>query len=157
MTQNDLRGTYTEFVLRRQDGLRRALVAGFGPEVGLEAAEKALIYGWRHWSRVRTLDNPEGYLFRVGHRMAVRLSKKRPDPLFPEPPPHENPGIEPGLPKALTHLSERQRAAVVLVHAYGLSQREASCLLGVSKGTLQRHLERGLHRLRSELGVTQHA
>jgi RNA polymerase sigma-70 factor (ECF subfamily) len=157
VTTDDLVDSYTTFVLEHQAALRRALVAGFGPEVGREAAEEALIYGWRHWPRVRDLDNTAGYLFRVGTRIAGKLAAKRSYPLFPEPPPSENPGIEPGLRKALTRLSERQRIAVVLVHAYGLTQRETAQLLGVSKGTLQRHLERGLRRLRSELGVARHA
>lgn len=155
--QEGLRESYTDFVLKQQDALRRALIAGFGPEVGREAAEEALIYGWRHWPRVRTLDNPTGYLYRVGHRTAIKLSRPRPRPLFPASAPTENPDVEPMLPRALAHLSERQRAVVVLVHAYGFSQREAARLLGLSKGSVQRHLERGLHRLRSELGVTQHA
>ena len=155
--QDGLNESYTEFVRTHQDALRRALIAGFGPEIGREAAEEALIYGWRHWSRVRGLENPTGYLYRVGHRMARKLSRPRPGPLFPVNAPIENPGVEPRLPEALAHLPERQRAVVVLVHAYGLSQREAARLLGVSKGSVQRHLERGLARLRSELGVTQHA
>ncbi len=157
VTEEELVESYTRFVVERQDALRRALVAGFGPEIGREAAEEALIYGWRHWTRVRDLDNTAGYLFRVGSRIATKLAARRPDPLFPDPPHSDNPGIEPGLARALTSLSERQRIAVVLVHAYGLSQREAARLLGVSKGTLQRHLERGLRRLRSQLGVAQHA
>lgn len=155
--QKVLSDSFTEFVLKQQDGLRRALIAGFGPDVGREAAEEALIYGWRHWPRVRTLDNPVGYLYKVGHRMGIKLSRPRPGPVFPVSAPDENPGFEPMLPEALALLSERQRAVVVLVHAYGLSQREAARLLGVSKGSVQRHLERGLRRLRTELGVTQHA
>lgn len=157
LPRSDLTESFTDFVVSQQDGLRRALIAGFGPEVGREAAEEALTYGWCHWPRVRNLDNPSGYLYRMGHRIAVKLSKQRHSPVFPPSPPMENPSVEPGLPDALARLSERQRAVVVLVHAYGFSQREAARLLGVSKGSVQRHLERALRRLRSELGVTQHA
>ena len=149
--------SFTEFVVENQDGLRRALIAGFGPEVGREAAEEALIYGWCHWLRVSELDNPAGYLYRVGHRTAVKLQCQPSGPLFPAPAAIENPRIEPGLERALVRLSERQRAVVVLVHAYGLSQYEAARLLGLTRGSVQRHLERGLERLRFELGVTQHA
>ena len=155
--QEGLNESFTRFVRSHQDGLRRALIAGFGPEVGRDAAEEALIYGWRHWSRVRAMDNPAGYVYRVGHRMARKLSRVRSGPLFPASAPVENPGFEPRLPTALGQLSERQRAVVVLVHAYGLSQRETARMLGLSKGSVQRHLDRGLGRLRSELGVTQHA
>ena len=130
--QEGLSESFTEFVLKQQDALRRALIAGFGREVGREAAEGALIYGWRHWPRVRTMDNPAGYLYGVGHRMAIKLSRPRSGPMFPVSTPTENPGFEPMLPRALAHLSERQRAVVVLVHAYGLSQREAARVLGLS-------------------------
>ncbi len=80
--------------------------------------------------------------------------KSRPTaPLFPPGTVEHNPRVEPGLPLALTQLSARQRTVVVLVLAYEVSQREAALLLGISRGSVQRHLDRGLARLRSELGV----
>ncbi len=44
--------TFTEFARVLEPGLRRALTAGFGSEVGREAAAEALVYGWQHWERV---------------------------------------------------------------------------------------------------------
>jgi hypothetical protein len=38
--------------------------------------------------------------------------------------------FEPALPAALAQLSSRQRAAVLLVHGYGMSLRETATLLG---------------------------
>ena len=145
---------FTAFVRANQDGLRHALVAGYGLEVGREAAEEALVYGWEHWVRVQGMDNPCGYLYRVGTRRALALKKQRPKVLFPPPPVAHNPWIEPGLPDALGSLSPKQRTVVVLVHGYGVSWREAAQLLGISPGSVQRHLERGLTRLRTALGVT---
>jgi DNA-directed RNA polymerase specialized sigma24 family protein len=112
------------------------------------------VYGWEHWDRVQRMDNPCGYLYRVGARRAQALKKPRPRPLFPAPPVAHNPWIEPGLPDALASLSPKQRTVVVLVHGYGLSWREAAQLLRISAGSVQRHLERGLTRLRTTLGVT---
>jgi DNA-directed RNA polymerase specialized sigma24 family protein len=43
--------------------------------------------------------------------------------------------------------------AVVLVHGFGYSLREVAELTGVKVTTVQNHLERGLTRLRAELGV----
>ncbi len=41
------------------------------------------ICGWRNWRRVRDLDDPAGYLYRVEHRVALRLAKKRPHLALP--------------------------------------------------------------------------
>ena len=63
------------------------------------------------------------------------------------------PWVEPGLPTALQSLSHRQRMAVVLVLAYGWSQREAADVMRVTPDTVRTHLERGLSKLRSSLEV----
>ncbi len=133
--------------------LRVALMAAFGPHLGREAALDALAYGWEHWAKLRLLENPIGYLYRVGHRKARRANQRK--TLFF--PPADQPAdtwVEPGLPDALSRLSVAQRRAVVLVHAYGFGLREVAQLLGVSPSTIQQHCERGLRRLRSSLGVT---
>jgi DNA-directed RNA polymerase specialized sigma24 family protein len=145
---------FTAFVREVQDPVRHALTAGFGVEVGREAAEEALVHAWRHWDRVSRMKNPGGYVYRVGHRMAQKMARKRPPVGFPEMSAANPVRVEPGLPAALEELSGRQRTVVVLVCAYGLSQRDAARMLGITRSSLQRHLERGLARLRRELGVT---
>ncbi len=146
-----LQETYTSFVEAIQEQLRHALVARFGLDVGREAAADALAYGWEHWERLEAMDNPAGYLYRVGTHKALRRRRTRPQ--FPLPPTHADPAVEPKLPQALGTLSPKQRQAVVLVHAYEMTHQEAADLLGLSRGTVQRHLERGLTKLRNSLGV----
>jgi RNA polymerase sigma-70 factor (ECF subfamily) len=63
--------------------------------------------------------------------------------------------IEPGLPAALAELPERQRVALLLVYGEDWTHAEAAALLGVSKGTVQRHVERGLRTLRTAIGVME--
>jgi RNA polymerase sigma factor (sigma-70 family) len=63
------------------------------------------------------------------------------------------PWIEPGLPKALSGLSERQREVVMLLHCFEWTLGEVADLLGMSKGSVQVHDRRGMARLRRELGV----
>jgi RNA polymerase sigma-70 factor (ECF subfamily) len=142
---------FVSFVQDVEPRLRRALVAGFGTDIGREATSEALAYGWEHWERVRQMNNPAGYLYRVGHNWArKRIVRRIP---FPDPPVGEEPWVEPGLLPALRGLSPRQRQAVVLVHAMGLSQAEAGSVLGVRTTSVQNHLERGLAKLRAALGV----
>jgi RNA polymerase sigma-70 factor (ECF subfamily) len=63
------------------------------------------------------------------------------------------PDIDPGLLPALTQLSEQQRTAVVLVHAFGWTQTEVAALLDVTVSTVREHITRGLARLRARLEV----
>jgi DNA-binding CsgD family transcriptional regulator len=91
-------------------------------------------------------------LYRVGRSRGRRLGRR---PLvLPGVRPVSEPWVEVGLPAALADLSERQRVSVLLVHSLGWSQSEVGRLLGVSQGAVHTHLERGLKRLRSKLGVS---
>lgn len=156
-TDNADETSYTAFVREAQDKIRHALVAGFGVEIGREAAAEALVYAWERWDRVSRMENPAGYVFRVGHRIGQKLTRKgNRTILLPDPPSVTNPvEIEPALPRALSTLSPSQRMAVVLVDGFGFSQRAAADLLGIRRTSVQKHLERGMRRLRTELGVEQ--
>jgi RNA polymerase sigma-70 factor (ECF subfamily) len=143
---------FVAFAQETEPRLRRALVAGFGADLGREATSEALAYGWEHWERIRVMDNPAGYLYRVGRNWARRRFVKR--PLFPIPAAGHEPWVEPGLAPALRSLTVRQRQVVVLVHAMDLTQAEAAALLGLSSSSVRNHLDRGLAKLRSALGVT---
>jgi len=144
--------SFVDFAERTSPRLKAALVAAVGIDRAPDAAAEALEYGWEHWDRVRSMENPAGYLYRIG---VSRGRRRRPlHPVLPVPPSGEMPWVEPGLPKALSRLSEKQRVVVLLVHSFGWTQEEAAELLGVSRATAQTHLERGMRRLRSSLGVS---
>ena len=144
-------GSFVAFAERVTPRLKAALVAAVGVDRAPDAAAEALAYGWEHWDDLQQMDNPAGYLYRVG---VSRGRRRRRRPVFPAPTDGEMPWVEPGLPKALAGLSERQRVTVVLVHCLGWTQEEVADLLGISRGSVQTHLERGLHRLRASLGVS---
>ncbi len=72
---------------------------------------------------------------------------------LPSVPPSATPWIEPGLPVALERLPEKQRVSVVLVHCYQFTHAEAAELLGISRSSVQNHVERGLKTLRRAMGV----
>ena len=141
---------FTEFVEAVEPRLSYALGLAYGVETGREATADALAYAWEHWDRVSGLENAPGYLFRVGQSSARRYRKR---PLrLPRIGTSELPDVEPGLPVALESLSGRQRSIVVLVHGQGFSEREVAELLGISRGTVRKHAERGLEKLRRQLG-----
>jgi DNA-directed RNA polymerase specialized sigma24 family protein len=147
------RGEFEAFVGRVESKLRIALVAVFGQELGREAAAESLAYGWEHWDRVSKMDNAVGYLYRVGRTS----QRRRKEPKWLPAPVDTTPHVEPGLPAALEKLSERQRLAVVLVHAYGWDRADVAGLAQVSVSAVDTHLARGLSKLRTSLGVEAHA
>ena len=144
--------SYTEFVRATEPRLRQALCASLGTEVGVEATAEALAFGWEHWHRIRTMESPVGYLYGVARNKARAWRRRRRPPRLPVPPASHMPHVEPALPEALARLSERQRTAVMLVHCFDWTYAEAASTLGVSKSTVQQHAERGLARLRRDLG-----
>jgi RNA polymerase sigma-70 factor (ECF subfamily) len=144
--------SFAEFVSDVEARLRPALTAAFGAEPGREAVAEALAYGWEHWDRVQAMDNPAGYLYRVAHNHARKVRNGRRVSL-PQAPLAAVPWVEPGLPDALARLSQRQRVAVYLVFGLEWSTSEVATFLGVSKTTVQKHVERGMEKLRRRLGV----
>lgn len=150
MRPSDSETEFRAFVELAEPRLHRALVARFGWEQGRDATAEALGYAWEHWSRVRRLESPVGYLFRVGQSRS-RIRKN--PPVFARPVAADH-WYEPELAGLLGELPARQRIAVVLVHGYGWTTREVGDLLGVRPTTVQSHLSRGLSRLRQELEVT---
>lgn len=57
--------------------LHDALPACFGSELGREATADALAYGWEHWDRVASMENPIGYLFVVGRDRGRKARGRR--------------------------------------------------------------------------------
>ena len=145
--------SFEEFATRVEPRLRAGLSASFGSQAGREAAVDALVYAWQNWDRVRPMDNPTGYLYAVGRSHARRrLSRRR--VVLPLPDESRTPWVEPGLPAALSSLTEQQRTAVALHHGYEWTLAEIAQLLGISKSSVQNHLRRGLKKLRRRLGAT---
>lgn len=143
---------FEDFFARSERPVRFALSASYGFEVGREAAAEAMTYAWEHWDRIRVMENPAGYVYRVGTRLGRRMSAPRRETLFTA---EETviPAMEPELGPALSSLSRRQRASVVLVHGMGWTYQETADFLGVTRSSVQRHVDRGVEKLRRALGV----
>ena len=145
-------GSFTDWARDAEPRLRQALTASFGPERGDEAVVDALAYAWEHWDQVSRKDNPFSYVYVVGRNNARRMTLLR-RAVFVDSQEHRLPDVEPGLPAAVARLSEKQRIVVMLVYGYEWSMSEVAELLGTKKTTVQNHAERGLARLRKNLGV----
>ena len=144
-------GDFDRFAAEAGERLRRVLVAQHGVEVGNDVTDEALAYAWEHWPRVRAMENPIGYLYRVAHSASRRHQRWNRRPSFPiETRRPDEPG-DPGLHTALELLKESQRACVVLVHVYDWTYEQTATALGISAAAVRNHLHRGLRRLREEL------
>jgi RNA polymerase sigma factor (sigma-70 family) len=158
MLDHDTAGVFTDFVRSVGPRLRQSLIAALGPETGREAAAEALAWAWEHWPKLEALDNPAGYLYRLGRNRGTSSLRRR--PVFAQPEDDataDDPWVEPGLTAALARLSEMQRVTVLLVHGFGWTQREVAEHFDIAAGTVQVHVERGMARLRNDLKVELHA
>ncbi len=151
VTHQKPKEAFTSFFADVEPRLRHALVASRGPEAGREAAADALAYAWEHWDRISKMNNPAGYLYRVGCSAAKRYRGHSVG--LPELNDTDQPWVEPGLDGALQRLSSKQRTAVVLMHSFGWTHAEVADLLGVTVSTVQKHAKRGLTKLREALEV----
>ena len=144
-------GSFTEFFGLTEPRLRTALCAAFGADLGREATQQALAYGWEHWERIQEMDNPAGYLWTVGRNYGRRQRRER--PAFPTVASNRTPEVEPALPAGLASLTEKQRIAVMLVYGLEWTFAEVAELMGVSKSTVQTQARRGIAKLRRHIGV----
>ena len=141
---------FTVFAAVTEPRLRQVLVGWYGVDVGTDATADAMAHAWEHWSEVEAMTNPAGYLFRVAQSKSRRY-RRRPV-VMPAVPATELPDVDPRLPAALARCSPQQRAAVLLVHAHGWIHADAAEAMEISVSTLRNHLDRGMQRLRKELG-----
>lgn len=142
---------FETFVRDVEPHLRRALVASLGFERGRDATAEALLWAWQNFNRAKDLDNKVAFLFRVGQSK----SRSRKTPFVFERSASHEPLYDPGLAPALESLTEHQRIAVVLINGFDWKLREVAELLSVSVSTVQTHLDRAMHALRSKLEVVE--
>lgn len=143
-------GRFTTFARDAEPRLRRALIGTLGPDATHDAVAHALAYAWENWAKVEPMDNPVGYLYRVGRSSARQRRPATVRFLITEE--ARIPEVEPGLVAALDALTPQQRNAVWLVHACEWSYQETADALGISASAVGTHVGRGLEKLRATLG-----
>jgi RNA polymerase sigma-70 factor (sigma-E family) len=150
--------TFEELFHAQYERLLRAMYLATGDRHEAEdLAQDAFVRVYERWERVRALEDPVGYLYRVAlnarrsrlRRLAIAARKAvRPDP----PPDHEEAaGARDVVRRALGELPAGQRDAVVLIEWLGLTDRQAAGILGVSAGAVRTRLHRARSALRESL------
>jgi RNA polymerase sigma-70 factor (ECF subfamily) len=126
-----------------------------GRAVAEELAQETLVRVWASWSRVRQLQDPEAWMWRVAinlsrssHRRTVaeRRALRRVGGVrvtVPEPAVADE-----ALLDAVRSLPERQRRAVVLRHVVDLPVSSVAEAMGCAEGTVRALTHQGLEQLR---------
>jgi RNA polymerase sigma-70 factor (ECF subfamily) len=125
-----------------------------------DVLQEAFLRVWERWDRVVEMDDPAGYLFRTAmnlwrkRRRRVALAVRRAMRLAP--PRDELAEVEAReiVVRALAALTERQRAAIVLVDLLDHTSEEAAKLLGVQAPTVRVLVSKGRAALKRNAGET---
>ncbi len=134
-------------------------VAGGDVEIAREATDEAFVRAYERWSRVRVMDSPGGWLYRVAlnelRRRARRQTLEREllrrnhhqrlDTAQP-------PIADPNLWDAVRGLPRRQRSAVALRYVLDLTERDVAATMGISRGAASATLTAARKRLQEVIG-----
>ena len=136
------------FLTDAQPLLRKALTGAVGFDRVDDAVADALEWACRHEEDLLSMENPLGYLFRIGQRKGRRRFLR---PHLAPPTADRIPDVEPGLTAALRSLPHRQRVCVWLAFGCQWTHSEIAEALGLQRTTVGTHISRGLEQLRRQL------
>jgi RNA polymerase sigma-70 factor (ECF subfamily) len=141
----------------RGDRLWRAVLAYSGdPDVASDAVSEAFAQALRRGDAIR---DPEAWVWRVAFRIAAgeladRRRRSNP-PRDARPASYVIPEPADELIAALSRLSPKQRACVVLHHYAGYPVKEIAAIVGSTSAAVRVHMSQGRKRLREDLGATR--
>jgi RNA polymerase sigma factor (sigma-70 family) len=139
--------------------LTGALVIRTGdPALAEELASEAIARAWADWAHVSTMENPTGWVFRVGFNLTAshwrrRAARRRIDDRQPvrDDAVHLRTAEALVMRDAIAQLSEQQQRIVILRFYVQMSVRETADTLQVSTGTVKTQTSRAMARLRTML------
>ena len=133
----------------------RALVVGIGDhDLAREAVDEAMVRAYERWRTVSTMENREGWVYRVASNWATsRLRRRKLQLRYTDPAgvSHDPEVVDPRLLEAVRHLSPRHRDVVVARYLLDLSESATAQALGIPEGTVKSRLSRALAELKEVL------
>jgi RNA polymerase sigma factor (sigma-70 family) len=136
---------------------RRMCLITNNPSEAEELMQDAFMNIWERWDRVAAMQDPTAYLYRTAmnlfrkrYRHAIIVARQR---FRTEPEADVVALVEARtlVSEALTSLTPRQRAALVLTDLIGFSSEEAAEMLGVRPGTVRSLASQGRSAIRGSL------
>jgi DNA-directed RNA polymerase specialized sigma24 family protein len=145
--------SFDDFYQAHRSSIGRALAVTLrDADLASEAVDEAMARAYQRWPHVRTLDNPGGWVYRVGlnwSRSFLRRSRRPAPPWIAGQLVSPGPMVmDPSIDRALGELSVDQRAVVVCRFLIGYSEAQTAAALGLRPGTVKSRLSRALDRLR---------
>jgi RNA polymerase sigma-70 factor (ECF subfamily) len=127
-------------------------------DLATDSVDEALVRAYQRWEQVGRLDNPAGWVYRVGLNHARsrvrRLLRRVPSPTTDA---VEFAVADPAIDDAIAELSHDHRTVVVCRLLLGWSEAQTADALAIRPGTVKsrlhratNQLERRLHHLRPE-------
>jgi len=147
--------SFEAFYRAQADRVYRALAITLGdPHLAREAADEGMARAFARWSGVSSLQNPGGWVYRVGLNWATswwrKRRRERPMPAAHELAAADDPQAASAL-AAVRELPLAPRAVVVCRVLLDLSTVETAEVLGIPAGTVKSRLARALATLRAAL------
>jgi RNA polymerase sigma-70 factor (ECF subfamily) len=147
--------SFDEFYRTSRDRLAVQIAALTGDTAeAMDHVQEAFIRAWARWDRVRGLDDPEGWVRRVAHNLAVSRWRRARRVVLRAHDEHRRIDFDEDqsdLIAALGTLPRTEREAIVLHHLAGLPVAEVALALGAPEGTVKSWLSRGRGRLAGQL------
>ncbi len=151
---------FERWYLREHPRVLTALaVAGGDVEVAREATDEAFVRAYERWAKVRVMESPGGWLYRVAlnelrrrfrrQRLERELLRRQHDQDVMKAPP---PIADPKIWDAVRELPRRQRSAVALRYVLDLTEREVAETMGISRGAASASLTSARKNLQDALG-----
>jgi len=146
---------FSDFYRQARSDVARALSLALGDaELAAEATDEAMTRAYERWRTVSTLDNPGGWVYRVGLNWSLSVLRRRrrsAQPLYSLDSTDLPPMADPDIHRALAELDVKQRSVVVCRHLLGWTVEETAAALGLRVGTVKSRLHRANRYLQNRL------